>query len=152
MEEQYRKGAAAARRIRLPFFLQRLHDDGGRGKGQRHAYCQTHLPAQARRYANARECQRRQRHLPAAQSEDRPAHAPQQRRLQLQSDQEKHDHDPELGEVQDVFSLGPYEAQTKRPDCNARHEKTQDCAQSEFLENRNADNRSEQVNENAYEK
>ena len=43
-------------------------------------------------------------HLRAAPAEDRPAQAPQAARLQLQADQEQHQHHAELGEMQDVLA------------------------------------------------
>ena len=53
--------------------------------------------------AERRAAARRAEQLHAAPAEDRPAQRPQALRLELEADQEQHQHDAELGEVQDVL-------------------------------------------------
>jgi hypothetical protein len=68
-------------------------------------------PGDAQRDRHARQRRGAAQHLRAAPAEDRPAQAPQAPRLQLQPDQEQHQHHTELGKVQDVVDI----AHQRRP-------------------------------------
>ena len=79
-------------------------------------------------HADRGERDRGDRHLQPAGTEYRAAHPPQARGLELESDQEEHHDDAELGDVHDVFAFLPDQAEAERADHHARGEIAEDGA------------------------
>jgi hypothetical protein len=99
LEEEHRERALPARALEEPALLERLEDDGGRGQRQRHAGAERRRPREPEEAREPGEREAREEHLQPSEPEDRAAQAPQPRRLELEPDDEQHEHDPELGDV-----------------------------------------------------
>ena len=124
-----------------------LQHDGGRRERERHADGDRRLPGKAEREPAAREDGRRGRDLESAEPEDRSAHPPQQRRLELEPDDEQHHDDAELGEVHHVRALRPDQTETPRPDDDAGEEVSEDGPEPEALGEGHRDDRRGEVDE-----
>jgi len=92
-----------------------LQGDGGARQGEPQPGDKRSLPGNSEGHGDQRQCQRAAQHLGIAPAEDRPAQAPQALGLELQTDQEQHQHDTEFGEMQDVLDIAD-QAQAEQAD------------------------------------
>jgi hypothetical protein len=85
-------------------------------------------------------CQRHggEQDLGRAHAEDRLAHDPQPRRLQLEADHEQQQYDAEFREVQDPLDVGE-QPESPGPDQNSGHQVAEHGAQIEVTEDRYGD-------------
>jgi hypothetical protein len=101
LEQQHRKAAAADRCRHQVAFVHRLHGDGRRRQRQRQSGGHCRLPRQAEGDEAEREHCAARGHLQGAAAEDGTTHLPQARGVELEADEEEHQHHAKLGEVQD---------------------------------------------------
>ena len=106
LEQQHRERAAPHRRGEQVALVHRLHRDRGRRQREREPGDDRRLPAAGPQREAARgEHGAAQRELQRAAAEHRAAHRPEPLRLELEPDDEQHQHDAELGEVQDRLDV-----------------------------------------------
>jgi hypothetical protein len=138
LQQQDPEGGASDRALPQALLVEGLQHDGGGRHGQHHPDRQGRLPGQAQQHRDAGDGQRGADDLGAAEAEDRLAHVPQGRGLDLQPDQEQQDDHAELGELHDVGLLAD-QRQGERPDHHAGDQVAQHRAQAQALGDRHGD-------------
>ena len=118
LEQEDRERGLAAGCLHHAAFLERLEHDRGRRHGQDQADGDGRFPCEAGRDRHRPNYDRCSGHLQPAQAKDRPAHLPQERRAQFQTDHEQHHDHADLGEMHDVAAALD-EPQRMRPDNRA---------------------------------
>ena len=140
LEQQNGERRAAMRTRQLAFLGQNLQRKCGRRQRQRKPDYNSTFRRQTNGDADGDQDNRRHQNLCATQAEHCLAHGPQTRRLQLQADDEKEQHDAELGEMENILHIGD-DPQRRWADDDTRGEITQDRPESQSLRQRHRDNR-----------
>ena len=152
LEEQHRERALTRDGLELALFAERLQHDRRRGEREDRADRERGAQIDTEKCRGAPQHQRGRNDLEPAETEQRTAHPPQHRRLQLEPDHEEHHHDAELGEVQDVLAFAAHETEREGTDRDARDQVAEHRAQAESTRDRNRDHGSGQVDEGLIEK
>ena len=104
------------------------------------------MPVIAKGQARCKQAGRTQHHLGSAHAKDGPAHAPQPAGLQLQADEEQHQHHAKFGKMQDVLHIA-HQLQAAGPYEDAGHQVANDGAQPQRARYRYRDDGGCQVEE-----
>ena len=147
LEEQHRERRLATGGLEQALFAQRLERDRRRRHCKNQPDRERGHPREAERQARPAGHDGRAGDLQSAHAEDRSAHAPEQRRLQLEPDEEEHHDDAELCEVHHVPAVIADQLQRVRSDRYAGEQIAQHRAEPEPLRQRDRQHRRQQINE-----
>ena len=131
-------------------FHERRENQSGGGHRQTETRDEGRLPGEPERQRQGGEHRAGRQHLCAAETEYRPAQHPQAARLQLQPDEEKQQHHPELGELQRGLDL-PDHPEAEGTDQHAGAEIAEHRAELQALEERHEQHRSEKKDGRLFE-
>ena len=142
--QQNRKGRAAAGGLHQALFCQGLQHDCRRRKRQGEADGQRNAPAEPDQHASSHHGRGGGHDLQPAQPEKLVPHRPERAGVELETDQEKHHHHAEFGEMLEIVSLVADKPQD-RPDDQARQQIPQHRAEAEPRRQRNGRHRGGEV-------
>ena len=146
LEQQHAERGLAHGALSQALLLQVLQHDGRGRQRQDQAHGQRHAPVGAQDQGDGAYNSGARQHLRGAQTEDRRAHFPQQRRPHLQSDQEQQDHHAELGEGHHV-GLVAHKGQREGAHQHAGDQVAEDGTQPQALGDGNGDDAGRQIDQ-----
>ena len=146
LEQQNRKGPAAALGSGQALLVQGLQHDRGRRQRQDHADGQRQAPVETECERNPHHRRRGDADLQSAEPEQARAHRPEHARFQFEADQEQHHDHTEFGKVFQGFGLLADQPH-HRADDDAGNQVTEHRAEAESLRQRHRDDRGAQINE-----
>ena len=151
LEQQHREGGLAAGGRQQVFLGEGGEADRGGGHGEAHAGDDPDEEGLFEKQRDPGHGGNRRRDLHAAEAENRAAQRPDPLRVELEPDQEKQQHDAELGDLQHRLRIR-YQPQAPGPDRHAGDEVAEHRAQADALEDRHRDDSGGEVDERLLEK